>query len=43
MFDNESASGEATGDEPVADAATTEETTPVRRTRRRATLSLIHI
>ncbi|WP_327008577.1 Rne/Rng family ribonuclease [Dactylosporangium sp. NBC_01737] len=37
MFDNESASGEATGDEPVADAATTEETTPVRRTRRRAT------
>src|SRR4051812_35612764 len=37
MFDNESASGEATGDEPVAAAATTEETTPVRRTRRRAT------
>ncbi|MFF5234225.1 ribonuclease E/G [Dactylosporangium sp. NPDC000521] len=37
MFDNESASGEATGDAPVADAATTEETTPVRRTRRRTT------
>jgi ribonuclease E len=38
MFDNESASGETTGDEPVADAAANEETTaPVRRTRRRTT------
>ncbi|UWZ35712.1 Rne/Rng family ribonuclease [Dactylosporangium roseum] len=39
MFDNESASGEATGDEPVATAAANEaETaTPVRRTRRRTT------
>ncbi|MET7397682.1 Rne/Rng family ribonuclease [Dactylosporangium sp. NPDC005572] len=39
MFDNESASGEATGEEPVATAAASEEETaaPVRRTRRRAT------
>ncbi|UWP81651.1 Rne/Rng family ribonuclease [Dactylosporangium fulvum] len=39
MFDNESASGEATGEEPVATAAANEaETaTPVRRTRRRTT------
>ncbi|MFB9444161.1 Rne/Rng family ribonuclease [Dactylosporangium vinaceum] len=38
MFDNESASGETTGEEPVAAAANAEETTaPVRRTRRRTT------
>ncbi|GGM28434.1 ribonuclease E/G [Dactylosporangium sucinum] len=39
MFDNESASGEATGEEPVATAAASEEETaaPVRRTRRRTT------
>ncbi|WP_432831113.1 Rne/Rng family ribonuclease [Dactylosporangium sp. CA-092794] len=39
MFDNESASGETTGEEPVAAAAANEaETTaPVRRTRRRTT------
>ncbi|WP_433080146.1 Rne/Rng family ribonuclease [Dactylosporangium sp. CA-052675] len=39
MFDNESASGETTGDEPVAAAAASEDetTAPVRRTRRRTT------
>ncbi|MFG2040720.1 Rne/Rng family ribonuclease [Dactylosporangium sp. NPDC048998] len=39
MFDNESASGDTTGAEPVAVAAASEaeSTTPVRRTRRRAT------
>ncbi|WP_432979106.1 Rne/Rng family ribonuclease [Dactylosporangium sp. CA-233914] len=39
MFDNESASGDTTGEEPVAAAAASEDesTTPVRRTRRRTT------
>ncbi|MGI5236518.1 Rne/Rng family ribonuclease [Dactylosporangium sp. CA-139066] len=37
MFDNESASGDTTGDEPVVAAAASETETPVRRTRRRAT------
>ncbi|MFI5916608.1 Rne/Rng family ribonuclease [Dactylosporangium sp. NPDC051541] len=39
MFDNESASGETTGEEPVAAAAASEDetTAPVRRTRRRTT------
>ncbi|MEV8516773.1 Rne/Rng family ribonuclease [Dactylosporangium sp. NPDC051484] len=39
MFDNESASGDTTGAEPVAAAAASEaeSTAPVRRTRRRAT------
>ncbi|HTJ34568.1 MAG TPA: Rne/Rng family ribonuclease [Dactylosporangium sp.] len=37
MFDNESASGDTTGEEPVVAAAASETETPVRRTRRRTT------